>query len=222
MAVRPTTRRFEPYGAKPSRSNTIISILSRMLGVICGNGPWRIVVNSRSETVTTPWYKKKLEALATRLWEHRYLLFKADDRLNDEEREQLTQILEADEKVGTLRAFRGGVWHIFEDSQDEQQARDALAALKQQPMDNKHREPFEKVIAFLEKHFDWMTTFLQHKKVKRNSLAETGMRTLRRLEMDHDGFRSEKRLDNMIRIYQAVKYLGWSVHHPPPDLLDPT
>ena len=176
-----------------------------MLGVICGNGPWRIVVNSRSETVTTPWYKKKLEALATRLWEHRYLLFKADDRLNDEEREQLTQILEADEKVGTLRAFLGGVWHIFEDSQDEQQARDALAALKQQPMDNKHREPFEKVIAFLEKHFDWMTTFLQHKKVKRNSLAETGMRTLRRLEMDHDGFRSEKRLDNMIRIYQAVK-----------------
>ena len=160
--------------------------------------------------------------MATRLWEHRYLLFKADDRLNDEEREQLTQILEADEKVGTLRAFLGGVWHIFEDSQDEQQARDALAALKQQPMDNKHREPFEKVIAFLEKHFDWMTTFLQHKKVKRNSLAETGMRTLRRLEMDHDGFRSEKRLDNMISIYQAVKYLGWSVHHPPPDLLDPT
>ena len=45
--------------------------------------------------------------MATRLWEHRYLLFKADDRLNDEEREQLTQILEADEKVGTLRAFLG-------------------------------------------------------------------------------------------------------------------
>jgi len=183
---------------------------------------YRRQLKKRSEKVTTPWYKKKLETLATTLWKHRYLLFKADERLSDEEREQLTQILQADEKVGTLRAFLGGVWHIFEDSQDEQEARDALDALKQQPIDRKHREPFEKVIAFLEKHFDWMTTFLQHKKVKRNSLAETGMRTLRRLEVDHDGFRSEKGRDNMIRIYQAVKYLGWSIHHPAPDLLNCT
>ena len=179
-------------------------------------------LKKQSETVTTPWYKKKLEALATTLWENRYLLFKADERLSDEERGQLTQILEADEKVGTLRAFLGGVWHIFEDSQDQQEARTALEALKQQPVDRTHRAPFDKVVAFLEKHFDWMTAFLQHKKVKRNSLAETGMRTLRRLEVDHDGFRSQKGLDNMIRIYQAVKYLGWSVHHPPPDLLDST
>ena len=183
---------------------------------------YRRQLKKRSETVKTPWYKKKLEALATSLWKHRYLLFKADDQLSDEEREQLTQILQADEKVGTLRAFLGGVWHIFEDSQDEEEARAALAALKQQPVDPQHRQPFEKVIAFLETHFDWMTTFLQHHEVKRNSLAETGMRTLRRLEMDHDGFRSEKGRDNVIRIYQAVKYLGWSVHHPPPDLLDST
>jgi len=179
-------------------------------------------LKQRSETVTTPWYKKKLEALAKNLWVHRYLLFKADERLSDDERAYLTQILQADEKVGMLRAFLGGVWHIFEDSQDEQQARDALDALKQQAVDRKHREPFDKVVAYLEKNFDWMTAFLRHKKVKRNSLAETGMRTLRRLEVDHDGFRSEKGLDNMIRIYQAVQYLGWSVHHPPPDLLDST
>ena len=189
-------------------------------------GKWAVAhrrqLKQRSEQVTTPWYKKKLEALAKSLWEHRYLLFKADERMSDDEREQLTQILQADEKVGTLRAFLGGVWQIFEDSQDEQEAREALDALKQQPVDRKHREPFEKVIAYLEKNFDWMTAFLRHKKVKRNSLAETGMRTLRRLEVDHDGIRSEKGLDNMIRIYQAVQYLGWSVHHPPPDLLDST
>jgi len=179
-------------------------------------------LKQRSETVTTPWYKKKLEALAKSLWVHRYLLFKADERLSDDERAYLAQILQADEKVGMLRAFLGGIWHIFEDSQDEQQARDALDALKQQSVDRKHREPFDKVVAYLEKNFDWMTAFLRHKKVKRNSLAETGMRTLRRLEVDHDGVRSEKGLDNMIRIYQAVQYLGWSVHHPPPDLLDST
>jgi len=179
-------------------------------------------LKKRSEKATTPWYKKKLEALATTLWENRYLLFKADQRLSDDEKKRLTQILEADEKVSLLRAFLGGVWHIFEDSQDAQEARAALDALKQQPIDQKHREPFDKVVAFLKTHFDWMTAFLRHEKVKRNSLAETGMRTLRRLEGEHDGFRSEKGRDHMIRIYQAVQYLGWSVHRPPPDLLDST
>jgi hypothetical protein len=48
------------------------------------------------------------------------------------------------------------------------------------------------VTRFLDKHFAWMTTFLRHKGIKRNSLAETGMRVLRRLEVEHDVFRSEK------------------------------
>lgn len=126
--------------------------------------------------------------------------------------------MEADQKVGRLRAFLGGIWHLFEDSEDEAQARTALAALKRQPTDRHHPEPFQKVITFLEEHFEWMTAFLKYEGVKRNSLAETGMRTLRRLEVDHDGFRSDKGRDHVIRIYQAVKYLGWSVHHPPPEL----
>lgn len=57
-----------------------------------------------------------------------------------------------------------------------------------------------------------MTAFLRHEGVKRNSLAEPGMRVLRRLGLEHDGFRSEKGRENCLRIYQAVKYLGWSVH----------
>lgn len=175
-------------------------------------------LKGRSEDVTTPWYKKKLEALAKSLWEHRYLLFKAEENLSKEEQAQLLQLMEADQKVGRLRAFLGGVWHLFEDSEDQQQARMALEALKQQPTDRHQPEPFQKVIRFLEEHFAWMTTFLDHPGVKRNSLAETGMRTLRRLEVDHDGFRSDQGRDNVIRIYQAVKYLGWSVHHPPPEL----
>ena len=85
-------------------------------------------------------------------------------------------------------------------------------------MDRQKPEPFQKVITFLEDHFDWMTTFLQKEGVQRNSLAETGMRSLRRLEIAHDGFRSEKGRDNFLRIYQAVKYLGWTVHHPPSNL----
>jgi hypothetical protein len=38
---------------------------------------------------------------------------------------------------------------------------------------------------------------------------------LRRLERNHDGFRSEKGRRNAIKIYQAVTYLGWSIHNPP-------
>jgi len=176
----------------------------------------------RSEEVTTPWYKKKLERLAKSMWENRYVLFKAEEQLSDEEKELLTQIVEADQKVGDLRSFLGGVWRIFEDSQDEQEAKEALAELKRLPIDRQQPEPFNKVISFLEKHFDWMTTFLKHEDVKRNSLAETGMRVLRRLEVEHDGFRSDKGRENFLRIYQAIKYLGWTVHHPPPELVDTT
>ena len=156
--------------------------------------------------------------MATSLWKNRYVLFKADLRLSEEEKERLTKIVEADEKVGQLRAFLGGIWHIFEDSSDEEEARAALEQLKQQPVDRQQPEPFQKVITFLEDHFDWMTTFLQKEGVQRNSLAETGMRSLRRLEIEHDGFRSEKGRDNFLRIYQAVKYFGWTVHHPPSNL----
>lgn len=167
--------------------------------------------------VTTPWYKKKLEALATGLWENRYLLFKADERMSEEEKERLHEIVQADQKVGHLRAFLGGVWRIFEDSQDEQQAREALAALKRLPVDRQKPEQFQKVTQFLEENFTWMTTFLRHKGMKRNSLAETGMRVLRRLEVEHDGFRSDQGRENFLRIYQAVKYLGWTVHRSTPE-----
>ncbi len=43
-------------------------------------------LKKRSTTVTTPWYKKKLEALASSLWKNRYLIFKADERLSEEEK----------------------------------------------------------------------------------------------------------------------------------------
>lgn len=172
-------------------------------------------LKQRTEEVGTPWYKKKLQVLAKSLWEDRYLLFKADERLSAEEKERLEQIVEADAKVRGLRAFLGGVWRIFEDSQDEQEAREALAALKRLPVDRQKPEPFQKVAQFLDEHFVWMTTFLRHQEVRRNSLAESGMRVLRRLEVEHDGFRSEKGRENCLRIYQAIKYLGWTVHRSP-------
>jgi len=179
-------------------------------------------IKARSQEVSTPWYKKKLEALAKSLWENRYVLFKAEERLSEEEKERLAEIVEAERHVGKLRAFLGGVWRIFEESKDEQQAREALAALKGMAVDRQRPEQFRKVVAFLEEHFEWMTAYLRHEGVKRNSLAESGMRVLRRLEVEHDGFRSEKGRNNCLRIYQAVKYLGWTVHRSPTPEAKPT
>jgi hypothetical protein len=172
-------------------------------------------IKASAEASQTPWYKKKLEALSKSLWENRYPLFKADDRMTDEERETLSEMVEAERHVGKPRAFLGGVWDIFENSADEAEARAALTRLKRLPVDREHPEQFRKVTSYLEEHFEWMTAYLRHEGVTRNSLAESGMRVLRRLEVEHDGFRSTTGRDNCLRIYQAVKYLGWSVHQLP-------
>jgi hypothetical protein len=43
-------------------------------------------MKANSEQASTPWYKEKLKALAKSLWENRYLLFKAEERLSEEEK----------------------------------------------------------------------------------------------------------------------------------------
>ncbi len=175
-------------------------------------------IKERSKNVKTPWYKNKLEALAVELWENRYLLFKAEKRMTVYEKELLQEIMSTDKKIGNLRTFLSGVWHIFEDSQDETEAKEALKKLKKLPTDPKKNNNFQKVVKFINNNFDWMTAFLSHEGIKRNSLSETSMRTLRRLEIEHDGFRSEKGRENFLRIYQAIKYLEWNVYKPPPIL----
>jgi hypothetical protein len=86
-----------------------------------------------------------------------------------------------------------GIGHIFEDSPDENEARKAVEKLKTIRTDSKKLADFKKVIKFIDNHFDWMTAFLSHEGVKRNSLSETSMRYRRRLEIEPDGFRSETR-----------------------------
>ena len=99
-------------------------------------------------------------ALAESLWDNRYVLFKAEERMSEEEKQQLSRIVETDPQVGRLRSFLGGVWRIFEDSTDEQQARAALAALKQMPVDRINSKPFEQVISFLEENFLTLPDFV--------------------------------------------------------------
>ena len=175
----------------------------------------RRAIRASAEESQTPWYKAKLKALAESLWKNRYVLFKSEKNLTDDDRRKLYEITCADEKAGRIRTFLCGVWKIFDGSKDEEKAREALDELKAAgyPADSKH---YESALNFLDDTFDQATTYLREPDVQRNSLAESGMRTLRRLEQEHDGFRTDDSREDFLRIYQAIKYLGWSVYGPAP------
>ena len=170
-------------------------------------------IAARSKKAKTPWYKARLKALAGSLWKNRHILFKRETRMTDEEKTKLVEICESDAKVGRIRAFLSGVWNIFDNSADDQAAREALQALKRKK-DSWESPHHKKALRFLDDTIEQATTYLREKGVKRNSLAECGMRTLRRLEAEHDGFRTDDSREDFLKIYQAVKYLGWGLHGP--------
>lgn len=184
---------------------------------------WKAVVarrkdiKARGESVDTPAYSKKLLALAQRIWEHRWLFLKRDKNMTEEERTELVALMEADATLATVRGFAEAVWALFEKSADVPAAREALLLLVSRP-EVLPGSAFQKAATFLQSRFDDMVAFLAHPGVKRNSLAETGIRCLRRLERGHDGFRGAAGLDCYLRLYQAVKYCGWTVHRPAPAL----
>lgn len=170
-------------------------------------------IKRRSGEVGTPWYAAKLEALAKRLWENRGLIFKLND-LTDEERVKLADLVADDPFLDTVRSFLGRVRGIFTDSNGEMGARQRLGRLQasDEVRTSGKRSAFGRAVGFLDDHFEHMITFLRVPGVKRNSLAETGMRTLRRLEQGHDGFRNAEGRDCYVRLFQAIRYLGWDVH----------
>ena len=170
-------------------------------------------IAARAKKVETPWYKARLKALAGSLWKNRHILFKSEKRMNEEEKAKLVEICESDIKVGRIRAFLSGVWNIFENSADDQAARKALQKLKLKK-DSWESPHHKRALDFLDDTIEQSTTYLREKGVKRNSLAECGMRTLRRLEAEHDGFRTDDSREDFLKIYQAVKYLGWGLHGP--------
>jgi len=133
--------------------------------------------------------------------------------MTPEDAQRLNDLMEEDSFVDTCHHFMLRVWGIFRDSKGELGARQRLGRLEQHPeVKRDSKSPFAKSVAFLRDRFEDMIAYLRNPGVKRNSLAETGIRCLRRLERGHDGFRGAAGLDRYLRIYQAVKYCGWKVH----------
>jgi hypothetical protein len=158
---------------------------------------------------------KELDAFAKELWKKRGLIFKNPKNLSDSESKELLSLMSRDTEVAKVRWFLLKVWGIFDHSKNELGARQRLGKLQRRSevlLDRK-KGPFKKSVRFLVSRFDDMIAFISHEGVQRNSLAESGMRSLRRLEQGHDGLRSLEGRDNYFRLYQAIRYLGWSVHN---------
>jgi hypothetical protein len=152
--------------------------------------------------------------MATHLWKNRHLFFTAEENLSATEKETMQAVLTQQPEISYLRGFLQKVRGIFEGPITEAKAQEKLAELKKYAAYQTDKG-YTKSISFLAEHFPSMTTFLRVPGVQRNSLAESGMRVLRRPESNHDGFRSDKGRHNALKIYQAVMYLDWSIHNPP-------
>ncbi|MFH1130345.1 MAG: transposase [Pseudomonadota bacterium] len=185
---------------------------------------WKAIVARRKElkaqgeSESTPVESQRLLSLAKRIWENRYVFFKHDEKLTEEEQKVLLGLLEDDLFLAKVRGFVKSVWCLFTKSKTEDEALTHLGTLKLQSKEETG-SVFTKAIKFLESRFTDMVAYLRHPTfMKRNSLAETGIRCLRRLEQGHDGFRSTEGLDRYVRLYQAIKYCGWKVHRFTPGL----
>jgi len=188
---------------------------------------WRALVKHRksikrqAEGESDAEEAQRLTELAKRLWKRRGLIFKNEHRMSNEERAELRNLMAIEPHVGILRGFMDRVWGIFRDSKGEFGARQRLGKLRRRP-EVQSDTAFAKVTEFLTDRFDDMTAFLRDPLVQRNSLAESGIRCLRRLEQGHDGFRGPSGRDAYLRLYQAIRYCGWSVHRGDGLLILPT
>jgi hypothetical protein len=194
--------------------HVIQNVWKKLWGVVVAR---RKDIKTRATSAETPAYSKKLLGLAERVWKSRWLFLKRDENMTAEEKAELVALMEADTQLARVRWFAKAVWNLFEKSPDEPAAQLALDALLKRA-EVEVDSVFEKCVVFLQSRLDDMVAFLRHPGVKRNSLAETGIRCLRRLERGHDGFRGPEGLDCYLRLYQAVKYCGWTVHRPTPGL----
>lgn len=152
---------------------------------------YRRDLKDRSEMARTKWYAENLKHLAAELWKNRYVFFKADENLSAKEKETMQKVLRTQPEISFLRGFLLKVWAIFEGPTTEAEALEKLAELKAYAAHHE-KDGYTKSVSFLDEHFKNMTTFLRVPGVQRNSLAETGMRVLRRLERNHDGFRADQ------------------------------
>jgi hypothetical protein len=155
------------------------------------------------------WKKQRIEELAQKLWDLRWIVLKKPCNLNDEEQKQLKSLEEQDTYgfVNNFRSIIKSIVSIFDKSETVMSAKSKLQYLRRKvnAEDNVH---YSKIINFLHAHWPEATHYLKEGGPERRaSNSESGMRLLRRLEKNHDGIRSETTRKNYIKIYQVIHYM---------------
>jgi len=146
--------------------------------------------------------------LAKKLWKNRYKLLKNREKLTQEEKNVVDDLLaeHQDTLLEKVVLFKDKVRDIF-NTKSAYYANMARLELIFKGWD-KIATCFRKCINFLNKHFKHITSYLHHKGVQRNSLQETTIRIIKRVEHAKCGFRSEKGMKNHWKLYQGMVYLG--------------
>jgi hypothetical protein len=145
--------------------------------------------------------------LAAKLWKNRYKLLKNRENLTEEEKNVVDELLaeHQDTILEKIVLFKDKIRDIF-NTTSAYYANMARLELTFQGWEH-IATCFRKCIDFLNKHFKHMISYLQHTGVQRNSLQETTIRVVKRVDHAKCGFRSEKGLENHWKLHQVMVYL---------------
>ncbi len=145
--------------------------------------------------------------LAKKLWKNRYKLLKNREHLTEEEKKVVDELLaeHQDTILERIVLFKDKVRDIF-NTKSAYYANMARLELTFKGWD-KIATCFRKCSDFLNKPFKHMISYLRQKGVQRNSLQETTIRIVKRVEHAKCGFRSEKGVENHWKLYQVMGYL---------------
>lgn len=140
-----------------------------------------------------PEKQRLLRAMHKRLWKNRYLLFTHPRTLTPEDKQRLQDLLaeHEDSILPKIVEFMQRIWDLFEKSPKK-----ITAQLKRLDLVAEGwaslGDHFAKAMRFLAERFKNMIAHIDDSEVQRNSLAETTVRMVRRIETVRQGFKSVK------------------------------
>lgn len=147
------------------------------------------------------------QELAKKLWKNRYKVLKQPERLSPKEKQVVDELLQ--EHQGTILEkivrFRDEIQDMFK--------RKSLYYINLARLDlvfkgwDKVASCFKKCLNFIQKYFREMISYLRYPKIQRNSLQETTIRTLRKVEAIRYGFKSDQAARDHWKFYQIVHFL---------------
>jgi hypothetical protein len=142
------------------------------------------------------------------LWNHRYLFFTSPEKLSEEDKQRLQEFLaqHKDSILPPMVAFTRRIWDLFNKSRTR-----LTASLKRLDLIAEGwaslSEHFARAMQFLNEHFKSMITYIDDEQVQRNSLAETTVRMVRRVERVRQGFKSRQGRAAHFKLYIYRRYL---------------